>query len=71
MFQLPIVAFALGKLGLISSSFLKRYRRHAFVIVLTLAAIITPSVDVFTLMLVTLPVYGLYVLCIVVVRWIE
>lgn len=71
MFQLPVVAFALGKLGLITSSFLKRYRRHAFVIVLTLAAIITPSVDVFTLMLVTLPVYGLYVLCIVVVRWIE
>ena len=71
VFQLPVVVFGLGKLGLITSSFLKRYRRHAFIVVLTLAAIITPSVDAFTLMLVTLPIYGLYVLCIIVVRWIE
>ena len=71
LFQLPVIAFGLAKLGLLSAAFLKCYRRHAFIVILTVAAIITPSVDMFTLALVTLPVYGLYELCIVVIRRVE
>lgn len=71
LFQLPVVAFGLARLGVLSASFMQHYRRHAFIVILTVAAFITPSVDMFTLALVTLPIYGLYELCIMVVRRVE
>jgi sec-independent protein translocase protein TatC len=66
-FELPIVMYFLGKIGLISGAFLKQYRRFATVIVLFLSAIITPSVDMFTQFLVAVPLYALYELSIFVV----
>jgi sec-independent protein translocase protein TatC len=60
LFQMPLLVALLTKIGIISSRFLKKYRRHAFVIILTAAAIITPSTDPFSLMLVTIPLYALY-----------
>ena len=54
VFQLPVVAFILAKLELITSTFMVRYRRHAFIGVMVTAAIITPP-DLFTLILVTVP----------------
>ncbi len=59
-FELPIVAVLLGKLGLITSSLMKEYRRHAILAIVILAAIITPTTDVFTLALVSLPICVLY-----------
>ena len=50
----------LSKIGLVSPSFLKKYRRHAFVVILIAAAIITPSTDPFSLTLVTIPLYALF-----------
>lgn len=60
VFELPLLTWLLSRLGLISRSLLCRYRRHAIVALLVLAAVITPSGDPFTLMAVFLPVYLLY-----------
>ena len=57
LFEMPMVVWALGKAGLIEAAGLKQYRRHALVVLMILAAVITPTGDAFTLMLVTLPLY--------------
>ncbi|MBO7067220.1 MAG: twin-arginine translocase subunit TatC [Bacteroidaceae bacterium] len=68
VFQLPIIAFTLAKLGFITSDMLTRYRKHAALAIMTLAAIITPP-DIMTLILVAIPLYLLYEISIrVVVR---
>ncbi len=54
----PLLLFA--KLGFLTADFMKRYRRHAIVIILIVGAIITPTSDVFTLMMVSVPMYLLY-----------
>lgn len=70
VFQLPVIAFLLSKLGLITSSILRKYRKHAFLIIMIVAAVITPP-DIMTLVLVTIPLYLLYEVSIRVVRWCE
>ncbi len=59
IFELPIVIYFLSKAGLITPAFLKTYRKHAFVIILIIAAIITPP-DIFSQVLVSLPLIILY-----------
>lgn len=68
VFQLPVIAFFLAKIGLVSSAMLSRYRKHAFLVIMLVAAIITPP-DLMTLVLVTLPLYLLYEVSIRVVHW--
>ena len=70
VFQLPVIAFFLGKLGVITSYLLSNYRKHSFVIIMLVAAIITPP-DLMTLALVTIPLYLLYEVSIRVVKWVE
>jgi sec-independent protein translocase protein TatC len=60
IFEMPLVSWLLSKLGLLRRGFFARYRRHAIVVLLILAALITPSGDPFTLSLVFIPLYGLY-----------
>lgn len=60
IFELPLVAWLLGNLGVLRRDFFSSYRRHAVVVLLVLAAIITPTGDPFTLMVVFLPIYLLY-----------
>lgn len=67
MFELPILAYLLARIGLLNTNILKKYRRHAFVAICIVAAVITPTGDAVTLMLVTLPVYALYELSILIV----
>jgi len=67
-FQLPIVAYALGRLGLISSRFLAKGRRYAIILILVVGAIITPP-DIFTQVLLAVPIYLLYEISILVVRF--
>lgn len=67
LFEMPMVVWALGKAGLIHAAWLKQYRRHAFVALCVLAAVITPTGDAFTLLLVTLPLYLLYELSIFII----
>lgn len=68
VFQLPVIAFFLGKMGIVTSDMLAQYRKHAFIIIMLVAAIITPP-DIMTLVLVALPLYLLYELSIRVVKW--
>jgi len=60
MFQLPMVVLILTKIGVATPATMRGLRRHAFVVILLVAAIITPTSDPFTLMLVAVPLYGLY-----------
>lgn len=60
LFEIPIVNYLLAKAGLLQAETLKKYRRHAIVAIAILAAIITPTGDAVTLMLVTVPIYLLY-----------
>ncbi len=59
VFELPIITFFLTKVGLITPSFLTKYRKHAIVVIFIVAAIITPP-DVFSQMLVSIPLLVLY-----------
>lgn len=59
-FELPLLCWLLGKMGLITRRFFSKFRRHAIVAFVVLAAIITPTGDPFTLLLVFIPLYGLW-----------
>ena len=60
VFELPLLTWLLSKLGIVTKAFLRQYRKHAVVVLLVLAAFITPSGDPFTLMVVFLPLFLLY-----------
>lgn len=60
IFELPMLAWLLGKMGAMTRIFFVNYRRHAIVILLILAAVVTPTGDPFTLMIVFLPIYLLW-----------
>ena len=70
VFQLPVIAFFLGKLGIVRSELLRQYRKYAFLVIMLVAAIITPP-DLMTLVLVTIPLYLLYVVSILVLKRME
>src|SRR5690606_26243270 len=59
VFLLPIFAYFLAKVGILTPKFLKTYRRHAFIVILTIAAIITPN-DFLSMMIATFPLWILY-----------
>ena len=70
VFQLPVIAFFLGKLEVVSSQLLRQYRKYAFLAIMVVAAIITPP-DLMTLILVTIPLYLLYEVSIIVLKRME
>jgi len=70
VFELPIIIYFLSKVGLVSSGFLITYRKHAYVALLLLAAIITPP-DVFSMLLVSGPLVLLYELGVILAKGIE
>ena len=65
-FQLPVVSYVMTKIGLITPAFLRTYRKYAFVVILVVAAIITPSPDWMSQLLVCIPLILLYELSIVI-----
>lgn len=67
-FELPLVTWLLSLFGLLTRSTLREYRRHALVVIVIAAAIITPTGDPFTLTAVALPLYALYELSIFMVK---
>ena len=67
-FELPLLTWLLSLLGLVDKAFLRRYRRHAAVVIVILAAIITPTGDPFTLAVVAIPLYLLYELSILMIK---
>lgn len=60
VFEMPLLSWLLGRMNIISSEMMRKYRRHSYVAILTIAAIITPTSDVFTLLVVSLPMVMLY-----------
>ena len=60
IFELPVISWLLTKFGIIKPQWMKKYRRHAIVAILIIAAIITPTADIFTLCIVSLPIWVLY-----------
>lgn len=70
VFQIPVLSLLMAKMGILGSGYMAHYRRHALVLILIVAAIITPP-DVFTQILVTIPMYALYELSIFIVKRIE
>ena len=68
VFELPVVCGLMGRIGVLSAAMMKEYRRHAIVAILVVAAIITPTTDIFTLIVVALPIYLLYEASIGIVR---
>ena len=70
-FQLPVLAFVLSKIGIVTPTMLKKYRKYAYVIILVLAAIITPSPDWTSQMIVTIPLIALYEISILLSKRVE
>ena len=68
IFELPVVSWILGRMGLINAQMMRAMRRHAVVAILVVAAIITPTTDAFTLFIVALPIWLLYELSILIVK---
>lgn len=67
VFQLPVLALSFARMGIIDNKFMSRYRRHAFILIVFIAAIITPP-DILTLIIVALPLYFLYEVSIIGVK---
>lgn len=68
LFEMPVMAWLLARFGMLRAMWMRRYRRHAIVAILIAAAVITPSTDALTLVIVTLPVWALYELSILIVH---
>lgn len=60
VFELPVLVFFLSKIGFVTANFLRKYRNYAVIIILIIAGIITPSTDMFSQVLVAVPLYALY-----------
>ena len=68
IFELPVVSWLLGRMGLLNASMMRMWRKHAIVAILVVAAIITPTTDAFTLFIVALPIWLLYEVSIFIVK---
>lgn len=67
-FELPLVTWLLSLLGIVTKPILRKYRRHALVLIVIVAAVITPTGDPFTLTIVALPLYLLYEMSILMIK---
>lgn len=70
VFELPILVYFLTRLGILTPDFMRKYRKYAVVIILIVAAVITPSPDVTSQMVVAIPMYLLYEISIFVSVWV-
>ena len=69
VFELPVVSWLLGRMGLVNAQMMRTWRRHAIVAILIVSAIITPTTDAFTLFVVALPIWLLYEVSIVILKF--
>ncbi len=68
VFEIPVLSYFLSKIGILSYKFMKNHRKHAFVLVLLAAAIITPGTDIFTMLLTAMPLQLIYELSVRIVK---
>lgn len=71
VFELPVLCWLLARIGVLHADFMRKYRRHAIVLIVILGAVITPTGDPFTLMLVSVPIYLLWELSVIIVKHAE
>jgi sec-independent protein translocase protein TatC len=71
VFELPIIIYFLARFGIITGAFMGKYRKHAVIVILIVAAVITPTTDIFTQMLVAVPLWVLYEASIIVAKRVE
>lgn len=71
MFQMPMIAFVLSKVGVLTPSFMRTFRKHAWIVILVVAGIITPSPDIYSQLLVAFPLVILYEVSILVSRSVQ
>jgi sec-independent protein translocase protein TatC len=64
IFQLPVIIYILSKLGIMTPAFMRASRRYSTVLILIVAAIVTPTADPYTMLIVALPLFLLYELSI-------
>ena len=69
IFELPMVTWVLSRIGLVSATLMAKYRRHSIVAILILAAIITPTPDPVTQLMVAIPLYILYEISVIIARY--
>lgn len=69
VFELPMVSFFLSKLGILKPKFMRKYRRHAIVIILLVAGILTPSPDITSQLLLGVPLLLLYEISILISKF--
>ncbi len=69
VFELPMLSYFLAKIGILKPQFLRKYRRHAVILILLVAALITPGPDVASQVMVAIPLYLLYEVSIFVVQF--
>ena len=60
VFELPMISYFLTKMGILTPAFMRKYRRHAIVVILIISAVITPTPDMITQVLLALPMFLLY-----------
>ena len=66
LFELPVIVLFLTRIGILTPSFLKKYRKHTAVAILIIAGVITPSPDIFSQLIVAIPLYALFELSLVI-----
>lgn len=71
VFELPVISFFLAKLGILTNKFMKKYRRHAIVLILILAGILTPTPDIASQLLLGIPLLLLYEISILICKYSE
>ncbi len=71
VFELPMIVFFLARFGIITAAFMHKHRKHAVIVILIVAAIITPTTDIMTQMLVAVPLWILYEVSIIVAKRVE
>src|SRR5690349_4329900 len=60
LFQFPVAVYFLTKIGMLTPQFMKKFRKHAIIVILVLGAVITPSPDPFSMLVISLPIYMLF-----------
>lgn len=68
IFEIPVISWLLALIGMLKHTWMKQYRKHAFVAIVIIAAVITPTSDAFTLFIVSLPIWLLYEFSIYIVK---
>lgn len=69
VFELPMISFFLSKIGILKPTFMRKYRRHAIIIILLLAAVLTPGTDPVSQLILAIPLFILYEISIIVSKF--